>query len=249
MKLKNNYFIDGVKSQFSTYGSSLYSKNGDFIIKEINDQRSDKVVEVSLSSMESGKLYFLMYDLSGKSSNMEKFSPILMLDILTKDNRKKLFGLSLNFIPVATRTLLFNTIANYNLDVLSKNKDVKIDKEYPMNKINFPNIYNMLKDIGFEWAIREFELTYINKIYNISTNIMVEFVSMSTAKITKVDDGKLIEIWQKKLLTQGEREKKLIQGLLGDYNKMAQEFDNKFSSLEERNANLQSSINTINRIF
>jgi esterase/lipase len=103
----------------------------------------------------------------------------------------------------------------------------------------------MLKRIGFEWAIRKLEAKKINKIYKISTNVLSKFITMSTASFTKVDDNKLIQIWQKKIKDQSEREKKLINDLINDLEKMSNDFDEQYKDLHTRSENLEKSLEII----
>jgi hypothetical protein len=89
----------------------------------------------------------------------------------------------------------------------------------------------------------------INKVYCVSTTILTEFITMSTASFTGVDDLKLIDIWKKKIVEQEERHKRIIKELLGDYKKMSSELNEKYMSLEDRNDNLQESLNIIKNNF
>lgn len=244
-KLNKDYFINNVQKQFIQDGNNMYKKNGEYIVDLINSKRSKLLQPVKLNNVQNGMFYFLMYDLSGKTTNMEKFSPILMLDFIDSVGTKKLYGLSLNFIPVAIRTIFFNIIFNYNLDVLQYNMSKDLNKEYALKNINFVNIYNMLKEIGFEWAIREFNILLLDKIYKVSTNLITEYITMSTSMLTKVDDNKLVQIWQKKIESQNEREQKLIKSIIGDYKKMSDELNKKIINLNEQNNNLSKSIQTL----
>jgi hypothetical protein len=247
--MKNNFFINGVKEKHKEYGSGLYLKSMEFFSNEINNSNSTVVQQVRASSLMKGRFYFMFYDLAGKTSKMEKFNPILLIDWIDSQGTRKLYGLSINFIPVAIRTMFFNNVLNYNLSVIEKNKTKKMENQLPLDAINFANIYKLLGAIGFEWAIREFDIKLVNKIYQVSTEILTEFLTMSTSRFTGVDDAKLVEIWKKKIMEQEARHKKIIAELLNDYGKMNKELNTTYQSLDKRNENLQESLALINKLF
>lgn len=247
--MKTDFFIKGVKEKHKEYGTGLYLKSMEFFKEEINNSNSLVVKQVRPNDLLRGRFYFMFYDLSGKSSKMEKFNPILLVDWIDRQGTRKLYGLSINFIPVAIRTMFFNNVLNYNLSVIEKNTTRKMENQLPLDAINFANIYKLLGAIGFEWAIREFDIKLVNRIYQVSTDILTEFLTMSTASFTGVDDAKLVDIWRKKIMEQEVRHKKIIAELLNDYGKMSKELNTTYQSLDKRNENLQESLALINKLF
>lgn len=247
--IKQDYLRDKIKEQFQQEGNNIYRNNAEFITANIKDIDSKDIIPVNINSIEKGKFYFIFYDLSGKSSKMEKFNPLFVIDWFDMDGTRMLFGISINFIPINIRTILFNTICNGNLKVLEDNLKYDIENQYAFKDIGFNNIYKLLTSIGFEWSIRKFDMRLINKVYCVSTTILAEFITMSTASFTGVDDLKLIDIWKKKIVEQEERHKRIIKELLGDYKKMSSELNEKYMSLEDRNDNLQESLNIIKNNF
>lgn len=247
--MKNDYLKDTIKIQHQEVGGNMYKDNTDFITKNINDPRSKDIVPVSLASVEKGKFYFMFYDLSGKSSGMEKFNPLFIIDWNDQDGTRYLYGVSINFIPVSIRTVFFNSLCNFNLDIIEKNIEKPIDKQIAFGNINFANIYKLLYAIGFEWSIRKFDCKLINKVCEISNQILPTFLTMSTAQLTGVDDGKLIEIWNKKITEQESRQTKLIQELMGDYKAMENELTKAYQTVDKKNDNLEKSLFLIKNIF
>jgi DNA-binding ferritin-like protein len=244
-----DYFIDKIKKQYKDVGNKMYMINAKIITDNINDSNSDKIVQTNLTNIEKGKFYFMFYDLSGKTSKMEKFNPLFVIDWFDIKGTRMLYAVSINFMPVAIRTIFFNSIINFNLSIMNENENVKINNETSFKNINFSNIYKLLKNIGFEWCIREFDMKLINNVNLISTKILPEFISMSTAQLTGVDDSKLLEIWQKKLSKQDERERKMIADLLNDFKTIEQELNKTKLTLSEKNDNLQTSLNIIKKKF
>jgi len=247
--MKTDFLKDTIKIQHIAEGGNMYKTNADYITSHINDSRSTDIVPVSLASVEKGKFYFMFYDLAGKSSKMEKFNPVFIIDWVDQDNTRYMYGVSINFIPVSIRTVFFNSLCNFNIDTLEKNATKSVEKQLAFENIDFANIYKLLYSIGFEWSIRRFDCKLINKISEISSNILPIFLTMSTAQLTGVDDGKLIEIWNKKINEQELRHNQLIKEILGDYTAMEKELTSAYKSVDTRNTNLEKSLALIKKIF
>lgn len=246
--IERDYFINSVKQQFIEESNSMYSNNTDFILNQLNIEQK-QIKEINTNKIYKGGFYFMFYDLQGKSSNMEKLNPIFAIDWFDLEQTRYLFAVSLNFIPVNIRTMFFNTILNYNLQTLNNNYNKDVNIQEPLKDINFINIYTMLKNLGFEWAIRKFDIRLINKTFVVSTDILDKYITMSTAKITGVDDSKLIQIWQKKITEQDKRQQKLINELLNNYKTMQNDLDTQYKTLHDKNDNLQKSLQIIKSIF
>lgn len=245
--MQKDFFKTLVTNQFIEYGNSMYSKNSDTVMSWIRENDHTKLLPVNASQIEKGKFYFMFYDLSGKSSKMEQYNPLFVIDWATIDNKKYLFGININFIPIAIRVIIFNQIINSDL---KKFDDInsKVDKQNPITGLSFAKVYKLLKSIGFEWAIRKFDGSKINKTYCVDMNSLKEFVTMSTAKITGVDDGKLLDIWKSKISKQEQREKELIKELLGDYKEMEKEILKNINNISEKEEQLYKSIQFLKTI-
>lgn len=245
--LKTDYFKDKIKTDFEKNGSKIYVENAKYIIDEL--QVNHKTVKpVNIGDLEKGKFYVLFYDLSGKTSKMEKINPMLLCDWADMNNTRFVFGCSLNFIPVSIRVVFFNNLLNNNLNILSKNETLDIGDQRALDQINFANVYKLLQSIGYEWSIRKLDAKKLNKAHVIDTKVLDKFITMSTASLTGVDDGKLMEIWLKKLKEQDERHKKLLVELAGDYTKISNELNTQFSKLNDREQSLQESLNMMKNI-
>lgn len=244
-----DFFIKGVKEQYLKDGSKMYSDNTTVISNKLNDGQDKDIVSTSASNLNKGDFCFMFYDLQGKSSNMEKFNPIMVVDWFDHNNTRYLYGLSLNFIPINIKVNFFNMIFNNNLKTLDDNIKLDTIKQKPVDNINFTNVYKLLFSIGFEWAIRKFDITKINKTNLISTNIIKEFITMSTYKFTGVADDKIISIWKSKINKQQKRQQNLIKELLNDYGQMRDELNEKYQTLDDRNDKLNDSINIIKKVL
>lgn len=240
-----DWFLNNVKQQYQIDGDLMYSNNEKFITEQINNQ-DEYIIPVNINSIEKGGFYFILYNLDGKSTNMEKFNPLLVCDWFDLQGTRWLYGISLNFIPMNIRVLIFNEILNANYQVVHDNLSIDVTKQNSLNNIDFVNMHKLLFNVGFEWSIRKFDMRLINSVYKISTNILTQFITMSTIGFTGVDDFKLVEIWQKKINEQDVRQQKIIKELLNDYSEMKSNLNKTYSNLNDKNNSLQDALNIIN---
>jgi len=246
--METDYLKDTIKKQFQEIGSNMYQVNAEYMTAGLNGH-SEEIVPINMSNIQKGKFYFMFYDLSGKSSKMEKFNPLFVIDWTDQDSTRYLYAVSINFIPVSIRTVFFNSLCNFNIKTLGENTNKNTEEQKAFENIDFANIYKLLHSIGFEWSIRRFDSKLVNKTYEISMNILPTFLTMSTARLTGVDDQKLIDIWNKKIKEQEERQNKLIKEILGDYRSMEKELTKAHSDVSTRNDNLEKSLQLIKKLF
>lgn len=244
--MKIDYLQNKIREQYLAEGTNMYVNNTDFVTEGLNHGHKE-INETDLRSLERGKFYFIMYDLNGKTSNMEKFNPLFIVDWFDLQGTRMIYGVSSNFMPVAIRTVFFNNICNHNLKTIEENLKRDYSKQQAFTGINFANIYKLLYNIGFEWSIRQFDAKKINKIFEVSTNVLEKFLTINTQKMTGVDEGKLMDIWKKKILEQEQRHTKILKEIL-DYKEMDAELSKTYETLDTRNNNLQQSLDILNKL-
>jgi len=245
--MKPDYLKNKIHDQYLLEGTSMFLNNTKIITEGLNHGNQD-INETDLRNLERGKFYFVMYDLSGKTSKMEKFNPLFIVDWFDLQGTRMVYGVSCNFLPITIRTVFFNNVCNHNLAIIDSNLRKTYPKQEAFTGINLANIYKMLYNIGFEWSIRKFDVKKINKVFEISTNVLDKFLTMNTYSMTGVDEGKLMEIWKKKIVEQQERQTKIIKEILEDYKEMDAELTKTYESLDTRNTNLQESLNILNKL-
>lgn len=224
-------------------GKNFPENSSRWLIEKLQ-RPNEGVQQIGLNDMTVGKFYFLMYDLSGKSSKLEQYSPILFVDFKHVFNTKILFGLSINFIPARLRILFFDKLLDSYPKALqpTDSKDKKGQPEQPLKGINFENVYNMLSKVGYEYAIREFDIRLVNKVYEVSMINLPRFLSINTQAFTNVDDAKLAQIWLAKLKTREERHQKLLLDIASGYDKVEKSLNEEFESFKEKMKNLEESM-------
>lgn len=228
-RLRERREIEGVRtSENSTKWLSDQLKSPDNTFVKV--VTPDKIVP--------GKLYFLFYDLAAalKSSKMEQYSPILALRKGMVEGKPILWGFSLNFLPERVKVNWFDQLLErFFKGVLSTNiKEDQIVKE-PL-KLTFEGVYKTLASIGFEYAIREFRLDLINRVYEIDLTQLDRFVSVDVQKFTNVDPKKLIEIWIAKLGEGDARLKEIKENVLTNFKTLDDELNMSFEELEKSKA-------------
>lgn len=186
---------------------------------------------VRAKNMFVGKFYFMLYDLSGKSSKMEQYSPILLVDHRKMLTKNIVYGISINFIPQNIRLLFFDnflsSFQNIFLPIDAKEKVGNAEKPLP---INFKIAFDSLDKIGFQYSIREFDMDLINKSYEVSMQLLPRFLTVNSTVLTGVDELKLAEIWESKLKNRTESTQQRISELITDYSEINEVFKKEFKS-------------------
>lgn len=238
--------LDRIAQIRNEEGKDIAEKSSQWLVEKLQ-KPDDSVNPIALSDMHQGGFYFMMYDLAGKSSKMEQYVPMLLVDYKQVGNTKILFALSLSFIPLKIRLLFFDKLlANFEDVFTPIDSKSKIGaKEQPLSGINYHNVYKWLKTIGFEYAIREFDLRKINKVYEIQQNSLPRFLSIDTKKFTGVDDGKLAQIWETKLKTRDAREKELLKDIYSGFDKVEKTLNEGHKNFKEEMKNLQCAKNSL----
>lgn len=239
---------DSVKGLHEISREDIRKTSAKAILEKI--KKPDRhIMPARAEDIKIGKFYFLFYDLSGTTNRMEQFSPVLLVDIKKVKTKTIMYGLCFNFIPSNIRILYFDQLLNKFQNTISKNLEASnIDKEEALNGLSFDIIYKSLMSSGFEYAIREFDVSKITKCYKVATSYLPNFLVFDTQPFTGVDESKLIDIWRVKLKQQEERHKEILAKLQTDYNSMAKMFEQEFQSISERNANLEKSINHLKNV-
>lgn len=234
----------------------LYEMNKGDLKKKAAQDIYDKIKKpdrnlhpVKIHDLQIGRFYFLFYDLAGKSSKMEQYSPVLLVDIKKVKTKLYAYGLCFNFIPANIRILYFDKLLDRFQNTIQKNLTIKdIYYETPLQNINFEVIYKTLLSTGFEYSIREFDITEINTAYLVATQYIPYFIIFDTQPFTGVDEGKLVEIWQVKIKEQTERHKEIMSKLQKNYNEMEEMFKEEFKSIKEQRENMEKSIDYLNKL-
>lgn len=160
---------------------------------------------IPVSKMYKGGVYFLLYQ---DESNWMKYSPILAADIRDK---RIIFGINFNFLPLDIRVDVFDNITTSMEDNNDQGKGTT-----PYNQITFEKAYKLLLRHGFEYAIVEYDISRIERVYEIEYDAVSYFV-YSQYPSNIYDPIKLYSIWEAKLEKRPERHQEMIVKLVKDF--------------------------------
>jgi len=230
--------LDRVKILKDAEGVKVSENSTEWLLKRM--QNPDETFKaVKAKNMYVGKFYFMLYDLQGKTSKMEQYSPILLVDYRKVAIKRLLYGISLNFLPQNIRLLFFdgflNSFKNVFLPLDSKEKAGNAEKPLP---INFKIAFDSLDKIGFQYVIREFDMDLVNKAYEVSMQQLPRYMTVNSTVLTGVDEKKMAEIWLSKLKNREESMQKRISDLITDYTEVSKVFKKEFNSYQREFDNI-----------
>lgn len=187
----------------------------------------DDLEVIPFSKMYNGGLYFLYYK---DESNWMQLSPILCADI--RDQRI-VFGINLNFLPLEIRLDLFDDMV---IDLQNNNK--QSNGMTPFHFMSFEKAYKKLLRTGFEYAIVEYDVSRIVRVYEINYNNLSTWLYSQHPK-NIYDPNKLYQIWSSKLKDRPERHKELITKLVEDFYNVTDELVDNSTALKGHFQRLQ----------
>lgn len=188
-----------------------------------NPDGSKGVEEINISDMHTGGFFFMHYM---DESNWMQYSPIMFIDTKEFENRIIGYAINFNFIPFEYRIALFDKYLNDLVD------------NYQLSSITFENAYKMLLEIGYEYAIVEYDMKRVERVFSIDLSILSKFL-YSSYPTNKYDPNKLYSIWLKKLETREKRHQELIASTVEEFFDMEQNISDSFEALENHVKRLQ----------
>lgn len=189
---------------------------------------------VSPSDILIGSFYFMKYDYQkiNKSSKMEQNVPMLVVDYKPDIDKKVLYVLNMNFLPINIKQAFFSELTDTYSSVFDYNQTVNdVSKEKQLN-INYKIMWDLLIKYAFEYCIREIRVELINDLFHVSSNDLHILTSVNTQALTGVDEGKLNEIWITKLKNESFTDRlDELTTIKTNYYKILEELQEKFKYL------------------
>lgn len=205
----------------------FFKENSLYYYKQYRSPDKSIVNPIPVSNMYNGGIYFLYYQ---DESNWMQLSPILCVDIRDK---RIIFGINLNFLPLEIRMDLFDTIVNSLEDNNKQSSGMT-----PFNFLNFEKAYKLLLRRGFEYAIVEYDISRIVRVYEIQYDQLPTWIYSQHPK-NIYDPNKLYQIWASKLKDRPERHKELISKLVEDFYNVTDELIDNSTALKKHFQRLQ----------
>jgi len=181
---------------------------------------NDVVVPTNISSIYNGGIYFMYYQ---DESNWMKYSMVLCADI--RDQRL-MFGVNLNFLPLEIRLELFDELV---ISLEDNNK--QSHNLNPFNFVTFESVYKKLIRLGFEYALVEYDISRISRIFNIKYEELPYWLYSQFPK-NIYDPIKLYSIWEAKMANRPERHKEMITTLVSDFYNVTDELIDNSTALK-----------------
>lgn len=189
-------FIDEVAALYFKYNKNIKIIRDEstlIIFNHIFKNPNNQVGSSNVNLMQIGKFYIIRYNYNGN----KLWCPIITIPpvpnkneegVLGKqlkiiNNKNILYALNFDYLPTQYKVTLIDTIIKNNKNKYDNNKD-KINaggtvKEEFNFKVNW--IYNFLKTNGQKnYAITAFDLSKIDRVFEISSTILDRFVFIDT---------------------------------------------------------------------
>jgi hypothetical protein len=218
-----------------------YSTN--WLEKNIN-RSSPEFEIISPRQINVGQFYFMIYDvnsaitrvtkqkatedtLTNKTSNLENFSAIL---VLQKTDSDTFCAINFNFFPALDRIEIMDNFIEENI-VTKEDSEYNFKKNIPddMYKVGF----NYLHNYAYEYTLRYYKYSLVSQLYHSDIKNIPKILTISTYHMTKVDEDQLQKIHNQKIIGQDKRDLE-VNTVLQNYESLANELKEKFKEFERR---------------
>jgi hypothetical protein len=204
------YYLKKIGILEMLYGSGITATTETSTLWLKDKLQNNDLLFYPIRNIEIGKFYFMFYAMKEKNV----LENIAALFIIGEQTFNKVgivyYGVNFNYLPVILRHKFFNELFK-GLDKKFYEDEFKnnVLKEKPI-QVQFSTVYNILKGIGFEWAIREITPKAIEECYLVSFQDINKFCNINLTQLTGMTDEALAIIAQKKYEKQDKRERDLI---------------------------------------
>ena len=221
-------FLERVKLHKLVNGNSIeenYINNSTYYYYKYRES-DEEVTSINLKDIQLGRFYFLHYH---DPSNWMKYSPIFTVDVKRFGDIICLIAINMNFLPIEVRYAIFDKYITE--DDLDKDRALRVD---------FPTVYKILREIGFEYSLIEYNLEQIKLVHKIKMSSVPRFV-LSGHPVNKYDPKKLYEICLTKLKDQAKRDKEMTSLLVKDLFASTEEIEKNFDELKDHAKRIRKS--------
>jgi len=189
--------------------------------------KPDELVKpINVSKISGGRFFFFIYH---DISNWMQYSPVLFVDYKKFDDKLIGYAINFNFIPLEIRSGMIDEIL----------EDLEDDNQ--LYWLTFEKAYKMLLKVGYEYALVEYDIKRLERVYKIDLDILPEFL-YSSYPTNKYDPKKLYSIWLKKLETRELRHQEIIKTTVSELFDITEEISKSYEALLGHIQRLQRSI-------
>jgi len=203
-----DYFFKKIGILELLYGTGITARMETSTLWLSEKLKSADILFYPASEILIGKFYFMFYAMKEKNP-LENIAAVMIIG-KQKFDTDVYYGLNFNYLPIELRERFFNELfKGLNTKFYNDESKNNVLSEAPLD-ITFSGVYNILKGIGFEWAIREILPIAIEECYVISFQELNKFCNINLQQLTGMTDEALAEIAMKKFKNQSKREQDLI---------------------------------------
>lgn len=243
-------FTEEVRALFKQYAQNIKVIRDEstiemftYILKNPNNQ----VHATSLRNVQIGKFYIIQYNFNGN----KLWCPILTINPLPNKNEKGilerqlkiindkgvLYAVNFDYLPLRYKAFLIESIIESNKDKYEKNENKisaggKVKEEF---NFKVEGIYNFLKKNGNKgYAITAYDISKIEKIFEVSSTILQRFVFVDTYYINnRLMYDTLYNIQNEKLKSEFSAKIKIYEEILKMYEKDIENFYKALRNFEQ----------------
>jgi hypothetical protein len=219
-RVKINLLVNGNGIPDNFKNNSLYFYNK-------YQESTKEVLGVSVTDIQPGGFYHLHYL---DTSSWMQFSPVFVADYKKFSNKIVIFAINFNFIPIEVRTLLFD---NYVSEQDFEN-DVLL-------KVDYKGVYDKLRDLGFEYAMVEYDASRVKLVHKIELDLLPRFLYSQHPK-NVYDPKKLIQIWDAKIANRDERHKEMMMASIDEFFDINNDISEKYGVLRNHVARIRNNM-------
>jgi len=221
--------VERVKINLLVNGNGIPDnfKNNSLFFYDKYQKSTPEVLNVTISDIYPGGFYFFHYL---DSSNWMQFSPVFVTDYKKFSNKIVVFAINFNFVPIEIRTMIFD---KYILETdFEKNNLLKVD---------YKGAYDKLRELGFEYAMMEFDASRIKIVHRIHLEMLPRFLYSQHPK-NIYDPKKLVQIWNAKISARDERHKEMMIASIDEFFDINSEISEKYTVLKDHINRIKSNM-------
>ena len=226
------YYVKALRGQFGNDLTTLiYETNKD--IFNLRRKPNEWFMNVTLSNIQVGKFYILLYDFNGN----KLYCPIFVIDYrVTENNKHVIYAINLDYLPFDYKLLYFSKMYEVFSQIFEKNGDSQsFMNEIPL-PVNFENIYKTLEtNGGYNYSISAFDITKIKECWGVSTNYMYMMIHIHMRPVNVALMKQYIEQYDE-LTEQKEKLNKIVEKLeesVKTYEEDVKSYYKKLRSIED----------------
>lgn len=202
-------------------------KNNSLYFYDKYQKSTPEVLNIPVGKTQMGGFYFLHYL---DTSDWMRFAPVFIADFKKFSNKVIIFAINFNFIPIEVRILIFDRFVS--------EQDFENDS---LLKVDYTGVYNTLRELGFEYAMMEFDVSMVKMVHKIELDLLPRFLYSQHPK-NIYDPNKLMQIWGAKISNRDQRHKEMMLASIDEFFNINSEISEKYGVLKNHINRIQNNM-------